>query len=827
MKERKMHYSNISAAADALADFTIAADDVPAFRSAVDTLVRFVTEKRASAPILQHIAIYAAPDGLMVEGTDLDLFAAARVPAVVDAPGTLTLNPSALRNALRKAPKGHAVRITTDGLRATLRSGQTALNLNALPADDWPSLKPRDFANTLSWESDAETLSGELARLAPFMSTEETRFYLRGIYAHRAAGKRTLAATNGHVAAVIDRDDAGDDDKGGIIPAKTIALIQALAKEGERFALKLDDARIEFIAGRWSVRAKMIDGTFPDYARVFPSASGNVLTVDSRELLDHAANAIKAASQSKKSGDCRAMVIELAPDGCRAGLSRGSISPYARPLSGEYRGEPLSVGWNPAYLKALASPTARLAIDVPGAEGASLVTDPDAPHFRAAIMPMRNPGLPDPDRVTYPDIKAAPGRAADLFGVESFRLCGGTKADKPRKATPAECQAYLVDYAERCGLPIMVKRDLVERGDDAVGLTFGLIREAWTERHKVTDKWGRERDDFSREPIAHHPAQYADGAYSIPMPGRNQAPVTLETMGEDGQWSAPVVCSDAAGNIMLPDAPKVRKARKAKSAPVERKEASSAPDAAATPEIAPQPPVSGEIDPIEALSARLDAAEAAIAERPRIRIKAVAVLEAPSVENVTIGPWPGARRRLAERDQADAARAALVRARRERIVRAYLALRAQRAALRREVEQLQAKRARAVVNARRHRDMRLVARGQYQRAEAHADREHDKRARAVMLARSLQKRLGAEYRLIDRANDRRHAAEKALDDYRASAAAQYERACAERDTAKRLLSDAREQLAAVTRERDGQANAIAALTARIERIEAAGERLAA
>lgn len=834
-----MQHFNITAAADGLADFTIAADDVAAFRSAVDTLARFVTERRTSIPILQHLAIYAAPDGLTVEGADLDLFAAARVPAAVETPGTFTINAFALRDALRKAPKGRNVRISTDGIRALMSSGRAVLNLYALPADDWPSLKPRDFADTLSWESDAETLSGELARLAPFMSTEEARYYLRGIYAHRVAGMRTLAATNGHVAAVIERDDAGDDLKGGIIPAKTIALIQALAKEGERFAFTLDDVRAEFTAGRWSVRSKMIDGTFPDYARVFPVASGNILSVSARELLDHAAAAIKAGAGSNRSGHNQAMVIDLAPGACRAGLSLNSASPYARPLSGEYRGEQLSVGWNPAYLKALAAPAARLVIDVPRADGPSLIIDSDAPHFRAAIMPMRHPGLPEPERVTYPDTKAAPGLAADLFGVERFAdtMACGKGSDKPRKATEKECAAYLVDYARRCGLPIMEKRDLARHGGEIAGLTFGLIREAWTERHKVTDRWGAERDDYSRDPIEHHPALYADGAYSIPMPGRNQAPVTVQTQGDDGQWSAPLPCTDAKGNVMLPDAPKVRKARKAKAAKVkiapqaavEREEPPSARHATPDSEIAPQTPVSVEIDPIAELTARLDAVETAIADRPRIRMKAIAVEIAPpaSVENVAIGPWPGARQRLAERDQADAERAAQARARRERIVRAYLAIRAGRSALRREAERMSAKRSRAVLNARRHWKMRFFARGQYQRAEAYADQEREKRQRSTLLARDRGKRLEREYRLIDRANERRQAAEKALADYRMGAAAQAERLATERDTAKRLLADARERLAASEREREGQANAIAALAARIERIEAVGGRLAA
>jgi len=875
-----MHVSKIEAAAAATLAFTIAADDVPAFRAAVDVLARHVVEKRNTFPILSHVALCADPAGLEMRGTDLDIFAAVRLPAAVQMPGAIAVDVNLLRDIVRKAAKGAAMAFAVSETgRLMVSDGRADRALACLPADDLPNLKAREFPNPLSWEIEAAPLSADLARLAPAVSTEETRYYLNGIYIHSEGGKRIMAATNGHILALIRRGEGVPDHEGGIMPRKLIPLVQAIAKGGEPFAFTLDSVQCAFTSGAWSIRAKMIDGSFPDYRRVIPELSGNVLQISAAELREHADKANKAHKAAGTKRENKSLIMELGAQ-CRAGVAAGAA--YARPLSGEYKGEPLTAGYNPDYLKAFA--TGELVqMDIPGAESPCTFTDPAAPDYLGVMMPMRLDGssLPVPAAVHYPDIKAAPGQAADLFAIEPYHGSMATGKDKPRKATEKECTAYLIDYAKRCGLPVLDGIRLIGGGDIPHGLVIGEI--AAPSGYPASD------------------GEYAEGAYCVPMPGRKQAPVTLETQADDGSWSAPVPCADAAGNIMLPDAPKARKARKVKAAPAKAAEQTAEiipgvngcyqinrgefgssiffnpadVDGCAQPgvmigepakrseaEIAAiidahrEPPVSAETGPaiassieaieaegapieppapgdaeraIQALNERLDAAEIAIAERPRIRIKAIAVPETPpSGENGTIIPWPGARARLKAREAMAAERAARERARRERIVRAYLKMRRERDKARAEARENEAerlrlaglareardKRRRAVMLAKRHWEMRLVARGQYQAAERLADQERAARRAIAATGRTLAMKARQE-------RDK-------LATYKANAGAQYERACGERDMAKRLLAAARDQLAALERERDSQAHAIAALASRIERVEAAaGERLAA
>ena len=848
-----MQHSTIAATAPALAQFDV---DARELFEALAWLKKAAWHARSTFPILSCVRIAAHPNAtITLECTDLDRTGAVTLAATVSSPGAVLVDRSTLADLAKRAGKGERVAIADNGNgRARVAAGKASAAVPTLPVADWPTMARKMADNPLALNMAADVFAADLARLSPAICKEETRYYLRGICFDVRDGELRLVATDGHRLSVIDRGRVDCPDMRPIVPDCAIQGIAPMLKGADVVSVVVHDTWGAAVAPGKRLLFKLIDGSFPDWRRVVPSLPADcpALHVSGAELAAHCATAAKGDKY-------RVLRIETGPDAIMAGQVRPA--PHARPLSAIFDGPPIAFAFDAPVIEPFAKLSERLTFSAAAmVDGGGLsepigepflVLDPDAPHWTGVVMPMRtDEALPRPRAVEYVEAPAAPGRASDLFSVEPIngdRKLTGKGADKPRKATAGECEAYLLDYARRCGLPILDGHRLLG-GEMPQGLVIGE----------------------TRAPGYQVEAVYSDGAYCVPMPGRNQAPVTVQTLDDDGQWSDPMPCQDDKGKIAFPDAAKARRARKV-TAPQQRAEMIPADDGSGFYQvnrgdygssvffnprdcdgvaqagamiaepckrtddelasvIAAHSAQLAAVDPLEALTARLDAVEVAI-ERPRIRMKAIAArIDTPlsgEIEPCAIIPWPGARTRLAERDRADVESAAAARARRERIVRAYLAMRADRAALRREVEQLSAKRSRAVANARRHWKMRRVARGQYQRAEAQADREHEKRARAVLLARSLQKRLNAEHGLVDRANERRRNAEMALSDYRTSAAVQAERLATERDTAKRLLSDANERLAAVTRERDGQANAIAALAARIERVEAVKERLAA
>lgn len=779
-----MKHSTIEAAAPTLAQFDV---DARELFEALAWLKKAAWQSRITVPILSCVRIAAHPNAtITLECTDLDRTGTVTLAATVSSPGAVLVDRSTLADLAKRAGKGERVTMVDEGDgRARVAAGKASAKIPTLPIADWPTMGRKLADSPLSLNMAADAFAADLARLSPAICKEETRYYLRGICFDVRDGELRLAATDGHRLSVIDRGQVECADMAAIVPDCAIQGIVPMLKGADSVALAIHGLWGEAVAGAKRLAFKLVDGTFPDWRRVIPSLPADcpALHIAGAELAAHCATAAKGDKH-------RALRIETGPDGIMAGQT--SPAPHARPLSAIFDGPPIAFAFDAPVIEPFAKLSERLIISaaemVDGGGFAEpigapfLILDPDAPHWTGVAMSMRTDGaLPRPRIVEYFDVPAAPGQAADLFSIEPIngeRKLTGKGADKPRKATDDECKAYLLDYARRCGLPILDGHRL-EGGEMPQGLVIGE----------------------TRAPGYQVEAIYSEGAYCIPMPGRNQAPVTVQTQADDGQWSDPMPCQDDKGKIALPDAAKARRTRKA---------APSATIAAPAPVIAPSAP---QIDPIEALTARLDAVEVAI-ERPRIRMKAIAVrIDTPhSVENgadaadateteiapdlsTNVVPWPGARARLAERDEAAADLAARERAKRERIVRAYLKLRAGRVALK----------AAAADQAR------LTA--YYQNMANQALRARDigkaKRRRSVIAARALQRQV------------------RPLEAYRANAAAQYDRTAAERDVAKRMLADARDKLAASERDREGQANAIAALASRVERVEAIGQRLAA
>lgn len=764
-----MQHSTIEAAAPALAQFDV---DARELFEALAWLKKAAWHARSTFPILSCVRIAAHPNAtITLECTDLDRTGAVTLAATVSSPGAFLVDRSTLADLAKRAGKGERVTMADDGDgRARIAAGKASAKMPTLAIADWPTMGRKLSDSPLSLNMAADAFAADLARLSPAICKEETRYYLRGICFDVRDGELRLAATDGHRLSVIDRGQVECADMAAIVPDCAIQGIVPMLKGADAVALVIHGLWGEAVAGAKRLAFKLVDGTFPDWRRVIPTmpAGCPAMHVAGAELAAHCATAAKGVKH-------RTLRIETGPDGIMAGQTLPA--PHARPLSAIFDGPPIAFAFDAPVIEPFAKLSERLIISAAAmADGGGfdepigapfLILDPDAPHWTGVAMSMRTDApLPRPRAVEYVDVPAAPGQAADLFSVEPInggRKLTGKGADKPRKATVDECEAYLLDYARRCGLPILDGHRL-EGGEMPQGLVIGE----------------------TRAPGYQVEAVYSEGAYCIPMPGRNQAPVTVQTQGDDGQWSDPMPCQDDKGKIALPDAAKARRTRKA---------APSAPIATPDPVNAPSAP---QIDPIEALTARLDAVEVAI-ERPRIRMKAIAVrIDTPlsgEIEPCAIIPWPGARARLVERDQAAADLAARERSKRERIVRAYLAMRAARAAMRFQL-QLAQDMARNNLASVRH------WQGLYERASG-------KRRRAVVTARALQRQV------------------RPLEAYRANAAAQYDRTAAERDAAKRMLADVRDKLAASEREREGQSNAIAALASRVERVEAIGQRLAA
>ncbi|MBA8797893.1 DNA polymerase-3 subunit beta [Agrobacterium sp. RC10-4-1] len=329
-----------------------------------------VVEARSTIPILSSVQVAAAGEGLAITATDLDIVATAGVPAEVSKPGNICVSAKLLNDIARKATGD--ITMTLDGDKLLVKSGRSRFSLATLSADDFPTLGNEKF--------DAEFEIDLAALFAPVsfaISTEETRYYLNGVFFR--GGKSEAVATDGHR---LGRHIGPDLPafEGIIVPRKTVGLLPKgkvqVAVSQQKIRIVSDDVRIT---------SKLIDGTFPDYERVIPKSNKRVVTVD-RDALMKASDRVSTVSSERG----RAVKFSIAPGSIALAVAAGEASANDE-VEAEYSGEPMDIGFNAAYvrdvLSVLPSGPVKLALQDGGTPG--LITSDGFEGLTLVCMPMR------------------------------------------------------------------------------------------------------------------------------------------------------------------------------------------------------------------------------------------------------------------------------------------------------------------------------------------------------------------------------------------------------------------------------------------------------
>lgn len=314
--------------------------------------VQSVVERRNTLPILSNVKLDATEDGLALNATDMDLDIVERVPATVEVPGATTAPAHTLFEIVRKLPDGAQVEIAfdEDSAQLTLRSGRSRFSLSCLSTKDFPSAAGGVFSN--SFTIAAADLRALIDRTKFAISTEETRYYLNGIYLHStsSAGVPVLraVATDGHRLARVDvaQPEGAADMPGIIIPRKAILELRKLIEEtGMGITISLSEAKVRFAFDDVVMTSKLVDGTFPDYQRVIPTDNDKMMVVKKKALAD-AVDRVSAISTDK------GRAIKVAVDQGTVTLSASSpdAGSAVEEVEASYNDSPLAIGFNSRYL---------------------------------------------------------------------------------------------------------------------------------------------------------------------------------------------------------------------------------------------------------------------------------------------------------------------------------------------------------------------------------------------------------------------------------------------------------------------------------------------
>ncbi|MBX3597811.1 MAG: DNA polymerase III subunit beta [Rhizobiaceae bacterium] len=352
-----------------------------------------VVERRNTIPILSNALLTAEGATLEMKATDLDLEMNEATPARVEQAGSTTVPAHLLYEIVRKLPDGAEVMLKVDegGTSMAVISGRTSFRLQCLPASDFPALSSGSYPHI--FRLDASALKGLIDKTQFAISTEETRYYLNGIYfhTHENGGKLKLraVATDGHRLARAEMDaPAGSEGMPGIIiPRKTVGELQKLLDTPDvSVTTEVSESKIRFTIGPVILTSKLIDGTFPDYQRVIPANNDKKLVLD-RQAFASAVDRVSTISSERG----RAVKLTIADGQVTLAVNNPDSGSATEEVAADYASDPIEIGFNARYLLDVAA-------QLSGSEARFLLADAGSPtliqdvadeHALYVLMPMR------------------------------------------------------------------------------------------------------------------------------------------------------------------------------------------------------------------------------------------------------------------------------------------------------------------------------------------------------------------------------------------------------------------------------------------------------
>ena len=316
-----------------------------------------VVERRNTIPILANVLIEAEGSDVHFRATDLDIEVLDRAPAQVERAGATTVSAVMLHEIVRKLPDGALVTLADDGTsgRLTVEAGRSHFNLATLPKEDFPVMASSEYSSNFSAPAPMLRRLFDKSKFA--ISTEETRYYLNGVYMHvaEADGGKVLrcVATDGHRLARIDADlpEGAADMPGVIVPRKTVGELRKLLDNDEaQIAVSVSETKVRFATPEITLTSKVIDGTFPDYTRVSPTGNTRRLEVDAAEFAQ-AVDRVATVSSERS----RAVKLSLETDKLTLSVNAPDSGAAEEELAVAYGDERLDIGFNAKYLLEIAS----------------------------------------------------------------------------------------------------------------------------------------------------------------------------------------------------------------------------------------------------------------------------------------------------------------------------------------------------------------------------------------------------------------------------------------------------------------------------------------
>ena len=355
-----------------------------------------IVEVRHTLPILSNIILEAKDDKLILSSTNLDIYCSDKIKAEVLQSGEVSVSAVTFFEIIKRLPSGSEVLMTMEEGENEIRltCGRSKFNLSTLKTDDFPIISDSDLSTNFVLSADELIRIIDKTKFA--VSNEETRYYLNGIFLHKAERNSIqflrAVATDGHRLAQYDipLPQGAEDITGIIIPKKTIyELRKVLDDANGDVSVSLNENKIKFSFNDLKVVSKVIDGTFPDYTKVIPQKNDKNFKTNNNDLK----NAIDRVSAVAANEESKSKAIKFCIENNSLSLSVESQSKGSanEMIDVNYSGDKVDIGFNSKYIIDICNEVDgdEISISLSDSISPAIILDKTDENLFFVLMPMR------------------------------------------------------------------------------------------------------------------------------------------------------------------------------------------------------------------------------------------------------------------------------------------------------------------------------------------------------------------------------------------------------------------------------------------------------
>ena len=355
-----------------------------------------IVEVRHTLPILSNIILKAKDNELTLSSTNLDIYCADKIKSEVSIAGEISVSAVTFFEIVKRLPSGSEVMMKMEEgeNEIILKCGRSKFNLSTLKTDDFPIISDNDLSTNFVLSADELIRIIDKTKFA--VSNEETRYYLNGIFLHKA-DRNSLqflraVATDGHRLAQYDipLPQGAEEITGIIIPKKTIFELRKVLEDANGDVnISLNENKIKFTFNDLKIISMVIDGTFPDYTKVIPQNNNKNFKTNNNELK----NAIDRVSAVAVNEETKSKAIKLSLEDNKLNLSvesqsKGSANEI---IEISYDGDKVDIGFNSKYIIDICNEVDGEEVDISLLDSVSpaIILDKTDENLFFVLMPMR------------------------------------------------------------------------------------------------------------------------------------------------------------------------------------------------------------------------------------------------------------------------------------------------------------------------------------------------------------------------------------------------------------------------------------------------------